>query len=239
MPRSPLILLLFALAATPSFAQNPPADPLSGAVAFGYLATSGNTDSTNASGTFDLRYERTRWTHEWALAGISATSNDVTNAEAYSSKYKARRPFGESGKSYLFATLDWRRDRFSTYERELSETAGYGRRLIERGPHTLNAEIGAGARQADLIDGTEQSDGILRAAMGYAWAFTDMTGFTQDLVVESGESNTSISAISALRARLVGNIGLVLSYRVKNNSDVVLGSEPTDRFTSISLEYAF
>jgi putative salt-induced outer membrane protein len=239
MPRSPLILLLFVLLTAPSFAQNPPPDPLTGAAAFGYLATSGNTDSTNANGTFDLTYERTRWTHELALAAVAATSNEVTNAEAYSAKYKAQRPFGEDRRSYLFTTVDWRKDRFSAYERELSEAVGYGRRLVERGPHTLKAEIGAGARQAFLIDGTEEADAIVRAAMGYEWMFTDMTGFTQDLVVESGETNTSIQSVSALRARLVGNIGLVLSYRIKDNSDVVLGTEPTDRFTSIALEYAF
>jgi hypothetical protein len=30
-----------------------------------------------------------------------------------------------------------------------------------------------------------------------------------------------------------------VSYRVKNNSDVLPGTVSTDRFTSIALEYAF
>ena len=145
----------------------------------------------------------------------------------------------DSKKSYLFTTLDWRKDRFSSYEDELSETAGYGRRLIENGPHLLTGEIGAGARQANLIDGTSQNEGIIRGALGYTWKFTDTTGFSQDLVIESGSSNTSTEWLSRLRAKLVNNIGLVLSYRIKHNSQVVLGSEPTDTFTAISLEYGF
>ena len=234
---------LAALLVEPAFAQNPPAapappDPLTGQVALGYVATSGNTESTNANGSFGLQYVRPVWSHDVKLAAIGATTDDVTTAEAYAAGYKARRAF-EGSKSYLFTGLDWRKNRFSTYREELSETVGYGRRLVENGAHTLNGEIGIGARQSELIDGTEEDEGIIRGSLEYEWKFTDTTGFKQSLVVESGDSNTSTEAISALRARLVGNVGMVLSYRVKHNSHVVLGTEPTDRFTSIQLEYAF
>jgi putative salt-induced outer membrane protein len=255
--------LVFALllAAAPAFAQPPahpappappappaapgapaaPAapDPLKGEVALGYLSTSGNTDSTNANATFALLYTLEKWAHDFDLSAVAASTSDVTTAEAYSAKYTGRRSISADGKSYLFAALDWRHDRFSAYEKELSETAGYGRRLIERGRSVLNGEIGAGARQATLIDGTDQDEGILRGALNYELTLSENTGFKQSLVVESGDSNTSTQAISALRARLVGNVGLVLSYRIKHNSDVPVGIEATDRFTSIALAYAF
>jgi putative salt-induced outer membrane protein len=237
-----LVPLLCGISAASVYAQNPPpapADPFKGQVAVGYLSTSGNTESTNANASLGMKYTLTKWEHEVKASAVSATSDELTTAEAYSANYSARRSFGDMKKSYLFTTVDWRKDRFSSYESELSETAGYGRRLVDRMPHLLTGEIGAGARQSDLIDGTSQDEAIIRAALAYTWAFTDTTGFSQDFVVESGESNTSTEWISKLRARLVGNIGLVLSYRIKHNSDVVLGSEPTDRFTSVSLEYAF
>ena len=75
--------------------------------------------------------------------------------------------------------------------------------------------------------------------MDYTLVFSEMTGFTQDLVIESGSSNTSVESISALRARLFGAVALVFSYRVKHNSDVPVGTEDTDTFTAVSLEYAF
>jgi putative salt-induced outer membrane protein len=254
-----VFVLLFA--AAPAFAQPPPPpappappaagapgapgaapaanDPLKGEVALGYLSTSGNTESTNANATFGLLYTLDKWSHDVDLLAIAASTDEVTTAEAYSAKYTARRTIGADGKSYLFGALDWRHDRFSAFEDELSETAGYGRRLIERGRNLLTAEIGAGARQATLIDGTDQNEGILRGALDYQLTLSENTGFKQSLVVESGDSNTSTEAISALRARLVGNVGLVLSYRIKHNSDVPVGIEATDRFTSIALSYAF
>jgi putative salt-induced outer membrane protein len=253
----PCLVALLLIAAAPVFAQPAPpappapaappaagaapaaADPLTGEVALGYLSTKGNTDSTNANATFALKYTLEHWAHNVDLLAIGATTDNVTTAEAYSAKYKAKRAFGADGKSYLFAALDWSHDRFSAYDEQISESVGYGRVLIDRGRSVLNGELGAGARQSTLIDQTKEDEGILRAALDYELKLTDMTGFKQSLVIESGSSNTTTEAISALRARLVGNVGLVLSYRIKSNTDVPVGIEKTDRFTSIALSYAF
>ena len=83
------------------------------------------------------------------------------------------------------------------------------------------------------------NEAILRLALDYELKLTDKTGFKQSLVVESGSSNTSTESISALRANLVGNVGLVISLRIKNNSSVPPGVVATDRYTSIALAYAF
>jgi len=214
-------------------------DPLTGEVALGYLSTKGNTNSTSGNATFALKYTLEHWAHNVDLLAIGATTDDLTTAEAYSAKYKAKRTFGEDKKSYLFTALDWSHDRFSAYDQQISESVGYGRTLIERGKSVLNGELGVGARQSTLIDQTEEDEAIVRAALDYELKLTDTTGFKQSLVIESGSSNTSTEAISALRARLVGNVGLVLSYRIKSNTDVPVGLEKTDRFTSIALSYVF
>ena len=68
---------------------------------------------------------------------------------------------------------------------------------------------------------------------------TETTDFEQSLVVESGSTNTMTESRSSLRARIIGNVALVLSYRVKHNGSVPQGSANADRFTSVALEYAF
>jgi putative salt-induced outer membrane protein len=247
--------LLLVLAAHPSLAQNPPPapapapgaapaaappppDPIKGEVTLGYQSTKGNTDTESANATFALLYTLEHWSHGFDLAANSASTNATKTAEAYLAKYKGKHQF-DAGKSYMFTALDWSHDRFSAYEEQLSESAGYGRRLIDSGKNTLNAEVGAGARQATRIDQTNEDEAILRLAMDYELKLTDKTGFKQSLVVESGSSNTSTEAISALRAQLVNMVGLVISFRIKTNSSVPPGVVATDRFTSIALAYAF
>lgn len=212
-------------------------DPIEGKASLGYLSTSGNTESTNANAAFNLLWKQTLWSHEFDLSAIKAENSGDTTAEAYFASYTGRRAFGE--KSYLFAALDWQSDKFSAYDSQMSETVGYGRHLIATERHALDIEIGAGARQAELLTGASEDDSIIRGALGYTWTISDSSEFKQGLVVESGSSNTRTESVSELRADIFGNVALVLSYRLRNNSDVPPGIDKTDTFTAISLEYAF
>src|SRR5690606_10804592 len=134
---------------------------------------------------------------------------------------------------------DWRKDRFSGYDQQLSETVGYGRRLIDTGTHVLSAELGAGARQSDLADGTSQDEAVVRAGLDYTWQFSETAQFTQVLAVESGSDNTFLESVSAVKASLVECLALVAPYTIRNNSSVPVGAENTDRITALSLEYTF
>jgi len=211
--------------------------PWAGKATLGYLATSGNTDNTSLNAGFEVSYTKNKWLHGFRASAINSAESDVTTAEAYEAGWKSERNFSES--NYMFGQLDWRKDRFSGYDTQFSQTVGYGRRLIDKEKHKLNAEIGAGARQSDLVDGTEESETIGRGALNYTWQISDTAGFSQTLAVETGSSNTYTEAVSKLSASLVGSLALVASYTVKNNSDVPVGIEKTDTFTALSLEYAF
>jgi putative salt-induced outer membrane protein len=215
-----------------------PPDPFVGNIALGYLSTQGNTDSTNGNASFDVTWDLDGpWQHEWKALAITARTNDVTTAESYSAGYKAQRDLSEN--SYLFGALDWRQDRFSGYDRQLSETVGYGRRLIDNDSHTLALEGGAGAKQSDLVTGDELDEAIIRGGLDYLLRISDNSEFHQELILEQGDDNRYLESTSELKTQIVGNIALVLSYVIKSNSDVPVGIEKTDRFTAISLEYGF
>jgi putative salt-induced outer membrane protein len=144
-----------------------------------------------------------------------------------------------SDENYLFGRLDWRKDRFSSFETQASQTLGYGRRLIDSDKYKLNLEVGAGARQSDLADGSSTSETILRGGLNFVWALSETAEFKQGLVVEAGDDNTFSESITELSAKLVGNLALVASYRVRHNSDVLPLTEKTDTRAALSLEYLF
>ena len=219
--------------------------PWAGKATLGYLATSGNTDNSTLNSSFEISYSTGDWKHLVGARAINATEDEVTTAEAYEAGWKSERNFSEY--NYMFGQLDWRKDRFSGYETQFSQTVGYGRRLIDKEAHKLNVEIGAGARQSKLtdVDGSEQNETIFRAGLGYSWRISETATFTQDFNVESGEANTYSESKTALSARLVGSLALVASYTIKNNSDVpdvlppAAEIEKTDTYTALSLEYSF
>jgi len=211
--------------------------PWSGKATLGYLATTGNAENSSLNAGFEVAYTSGNWMHSLTGVAINAAQQDVTTAEAYGLGWKTDYTLSEF--SYIYGRVDWRKDQFSGYNQQLSETLGYGRRLIDTEAHTLNAEIGVGARQLEAQDGTEEDDVVLRGGFDYAWRLSETAEFTQLLAVESGDTNTFIESITALSATLINDLALVASYTIRNNSDVPVGLEKTDTFTALSLEYTF
>lgn len=213
------------------------ADPWLVKTALGYLATSGNTESSSLNSAFTVAYQAGNWIHAFDATAINSSEDGDTTAEAYGLGWKSE--YNLTKFDFLFMRVNWRKARFSGYEEQLSETVGYGRRLIDTGTHVLDAEIGAGARQAELSDGTAEDEFIKRGGLSYLWKFSETAEFSQSLAVEAGRENTWFESASAVKAKLVDDLALVASYTIKNNSTVPVGNANTDRFTAISLEYSF
>jgi putative salt-induced outer membrane protein len=232
-----LLVLPLSATAKEEAATEEDTGPWSGSVSFGYLATSGNTENSNLNSSFEVGYATGKWEHLLDAYAINASENNVNTAEAYGVGWKSERNLSEH--NFLFGRLSYRNDRFSGFTTQFSQALGYGRRFINTEAHMLNAEIGAGARQSERADGVDENDLILDGGLHYQWTFSETANFTQDFAVEYGELNTYLESVSAVTARLVGQLALVASYTVKNNSDVPVGTENTDTFSAIALEYRF
>jgi putative salt-induced outer membrane protein len=234
-------VLALIVGAAPAMAHEEEAEqdtgPWYGRAALGYLASSGNTENSNMKALLEIGYEKERWNHLFNALAINSMENEQTTAEAYEWGFKSELSFSEF--NYLFGRLDWRKDRFSSYETQFSQTAGYGRRLLNNDRHNLDAEVGFGARQSELIDGTAEDEFIVRGGLKYTWAISENAEFRETLAVEAGDQNTYLESVTALSATLVGDLALVASYTVKHNTDVLPGLEETDTYSALSLEYLF
>ena len=211
--------------------------PWAGKVSLGYLATSGNTDNSSLSTNFEVGYTAGNWVHTLTGSAFNASESNTTTAESYGAGWKSERNLSES--NFLFGQLDYRHDRFSGYTYQFSQTVGYGWRILHTGAHTLGAEIGGGARQSETNAGMSANEFVVRGQGNYRWNFSETANFTFGLLIEHGDINTYTQSDLALRARIIGSLLLVASYTIKDNSEVPAGTENTDTFTALSLEYAF
>lgn len=218
-------------------AQEEAKGPWAGKATLGFLATSGNTENSTLNTGVELGYTAGKWQHIANAFAINASESKTTTAEAYELGWKSERNLTDV--DFLFGRLNWRKDNFGAYNKQFSQTVGYGRRLIKTEKHLLNAEVGLGARQSEFQEGTKENDTIFRGGAYYKYLFSETAEFRQDLTVEAGSSNTYIESFTAVSAKLLGNLALVASYTIKNNSDVPALTEKTDTFTALSLEYGF
>ena len=240
----PVVLLLplnaFAAAApvsAPADATSPAVSPWSGEVEFGWIRTTGNSSSNSANGKAKVQYEHARWKHSAALAVLNSTSNGVTTARSYTFNGKSK--FSLHEREYMFANLLYQNDHLSGYRSQVSETVGYGRRVIDQPRLFLDLEAGLGARQSRPITGPSVNETIARGFGNLEWKIGENSVFSQNLTMESGRDNTQTESVTALKAKVEGNLAMKLSYTVKHNTTVPTGNVKTETIASAALVMDF
>jgi putative salt-induced outer membrane protein len=230
-----LVLASLLLASAPLLAQDE--EGFSGRAGLGYLATTGNSETESLNINFAMGWNYAPWHHRFNGLAVRSSTSNVTTAQAYGLSWKSNYDISET--AFWYGLIAWDQDEFSAYDQQVREALGYGRHFISTERHDLSGEVGLGARQADLRDGTSRSEAILRLSGDYRWTISETSEFAQTLAIESGSDNTYVEAKSSLSADIRENLAIVVSYTIKNNSDVQPGTEKTDTFTAVSIEYKY
>jgi putative salt-induced outer membrane protein len=230
------LVALAVLVAVPTMAQ---AEPWSGDFALGYLATSGNSETSSINAKGSLVYAADRWKNTLTAAAVNTYADNESSAENYTATEQLDYNF--TPRDYAFGAVEWNKDLFAAIRERTSETIGYGRHVLMGSTHLLDLEIGAGARQSQTNDVPRQreDDFIGRGAAKYQWNISQTATFLEALKVETGESNTYVESVTQLKLAIVGNLYANLSYTVKNNSETAPDTEHTDTETAVTLSYEF
>lgn len=232
--RKPALALVLAATAPALLA----AEPWSGELSAGYVATSGNSDTRSINGKAELVYAPAAWRNTLTAVALNTAQSDIRTAERYTLGNKSDFNFTE--RDYAFLALEYEKDLFGPVRERTSETAGYGRKILTGPEHLLEAELGAGARQTEAqITGESASDAIGRGRIAYQWKFSETSHFGQVVKVESGETNTFTESVTDLKLTLVGTLFATVAYTLRQNSDVPAGTDKTDTITTLGLGWSF
>jgi putative salt-induced outer membrane protein len=239
--RALTLVVALVLAAPLSAAEEETAEeeskPLAGNIRFGFLSTTGNTETTTMNTSAEATYTLERWKHEASGAALYSDENNVTTAEAYEALWRS--DWSMTDKDALFGRLIWRKDRFGGFATQFSQTVGYARKILTGEKHLLSADVGVGARQSEDQVGVDTDEAIYTAGVDYTWNFSDTAKFEQTLAVEVGSDNTFSESVSSVTTTLIGALSLVASHTIRHNSDVPVGTEKRDTRTAVSLQYDF
>ena len=75
--------------------------------------------------------------------------------------------------------------------------------------------------------------------MTFKQQITDTTKFESYLLTEAGDENTYVEGEVALKVAMTEQLALKVAYLAKHNTDVSPGTEKTDRYSTVSLNYNF
>jgi putative salt-induced outer membrane protein len=215
-----------------------------GDVQFGYIMSSGNTDTTNLNGKFNLLYDLNEWAQKFSLEAYSSSDNDITTAERYKAEYQLDKKLDKT--RYLFGNVSYEEDKFSGYENISTMAGGYGHQLYNEDKTTLDAEVGVGYRNSTLTpasvlpgDSADISEALLRLAVDYHWQIAENRSLTSKLKVDAGEESVISNFEVGFITMIAGDLSFKAAFEARHISEVPADTENLDTITSISLLYAF
>ena len=206
---------------------------------FGFVSTSGNTDTETLNLKLEFIKEMEQWRHRFTTAALTSSKDGTKDAKRYSAEFQSDRKLSE--KSYLFGAVRWDVDKFGAYDPMQTVTLGYGRQLMKSDTHELKAEIGLGYREMeDATTGISSNDAIARFLLDDIWAITPTTAWTNRLLVESGSDNTFTQFNTGLAVSMSERFALKFGFELRNNSDIpATVLDKTDTTTTMNLVYNF
>ncbi len=206
-------------------------------IAFGYVGTTGNTDTDTFNTEVLLDITTENWLHKMKFQGLGSQENAQATAERYYFGNKSDYNLDEN--QYLFLKGSYTDDRFSGFEYQAAVSAGYGRHLIKNDRFELQGFGGLGYRENSIINGGSEGEVIVSLGEEFEWIISENAVFTQSFTTEIGDVRTTSILELGLETNIIGDITTKIAFQARSNSDVPVGREKTDTLTSVSLVYSF
>lgn len=246
-----LLLLCPAIAAWADDAPPPPQGVWIGKGQFGFLKSSGNSDSQSINGNIDLLRYDGAWKNDLYLGGLYGKNSNVVSAERWETRSQSN--YTISGDFFAFGGLRFEHDLFDGFQYQASATAGLGYKFIDSTDTKLSAQVGAGYRRLRPEDIFKAPDGtvterVLHDATGeaigtvgvdFSHAFTKTTTLTNKFLMEAGSSNTLLHDDIALTVKMSEKLALSVGYGITDNTHPPDTLKKLDTVATVNVVFSF
>lgn len=227
-----------AVAAVCLFAATGARADWSGQGKLGGVVARGNSDTETVTAVVDLSNVLEKWTYKFGGSILYAVTDDVTSADRWELRGETNYSFTE--RAYTFGTLRYENDAFTSYAYQVTGAGGFGYRFVMRPTTKLEAQLGAGARRAEirLTDEIEE-DAIVRGAMNFEHWLAPTARIYDRFLVEAGPDNTFMQNQFGFEIKINSRFALNLDYTVRRNTEVLPGTRNSDQVYTTNIAYNF
>ena len=214
---------------------------------FGFIFTTGNTETTSASAGLNASQELEEWSNEYTLKGLykkdtieNALGEDIEQTSAQKLFASAQGNYKlENPNHRIFGFASYEDDRFSNFKYQATLAAGWNHKVWEDETSSFDYSVGPGYSFAkDQLD-NDVKGAIIRGAFNYHWNVSDTARFSQTFSTEIGSDNTKSRAESAISAQIAGGLSMKFSIKFDHNTDVGTNVDKLDTETAVTLVYTF
>ncbi|HEY8265910.1 MAG TPA: DUF481 domain-containing protein [Steroidobacteraceae bacterium] len=204
----------------------------------GGVLSRGNTDMETVNANLDVATAIGGWTYKMGASFLHTVEDDVASADRFELRGEAN--YALTARSYLFGTLRYEDDRFTDFSYQAVLSGGYGYKFIMTEETKFDGQIGLGYRKSEIrVTGETQDEPIVRGAMNFEHKLTKTTLIYDRFLVEHGEDNTYFQNALGIEVKISDAFALALDYQLRENTDVLPGTEKTDQVLTANLVYGF
>lgn len=241
------IAVLIGLASSAVVAQEEEKKPFTMDGEFGFILTSGNTETTSIAAGINATQELERWSNVYLIEGLYKSDTVENEVGEDVDRTTEQKFFASAQGNYkldnpdhrLFGFASYEDNRFSNFNYQGTVAAGWNQLLWKDESSSFDYSIGPGYSFAEDQDGESVNGVIVRGAFNYNWNISDTARFTQTFSTEYGADNMKSRVESALTAQIAGGLSLKVSIKFDHNTDVNPGREKLDTETAATLVYSF
>lgn len=210
-----------------------------GHVEGGINIQNGNTNSENLTVAAALKKEVNQWVYKLGAKGQSKREEGVRTAEKYSVTGEADYKLNED--SYAFADAEYAVDTFSGYNSRITETVGYGRKLVNKENYKVDVKASIGGRHTDFSTTTtaKENEAVFKPSAHVEWQINDNVTFNQELFSTIGQEVIVSKSVTALKSKLSEKFYFKTSLDIDHQSEVAAGVKKTDIATKFGVVYEF
>jgi putative salt-induced outer membrane protein len=216
----------------------PPGDGWDAEIEVGGSHTTGNTDTQDLFAGLEITYDGSRWHHEIGASFQYSRENRQVSSQRLVFDYEPRYDFTQ--RFFGFGFFEYRNDRFSGFNYELTESLGVGYRVLRDAPFSWMVQAGPALRLSeDEITGDVSAEFGALVQSDFEWRISDSAEFSNETTLVFAQARTVTTNVAALTLRIYESLKGRLSFEVRNDSDPAPGTEATDTTTKATLVYGF
>lgn len=225
----------------------------SGELSAGGSHRSGPKTILNLGLSAELQHEYDKWRNELDASYDYNRTDEEINTRRFRARGKTRRAL--PGRAYTFGLLEYKNDKLSGFDYQVTEAAGLGYRVVNSRRFWWDLEAGPSLRQSRVRETQEVVQEIfIRGGSELTWKISDTAEFSNEtsvlfngnkVEVEASmeganfQEGDEVSNVSALDLAVIGNLTARFSMEVSYTSDPPPGGHRTETLSKIALVHRF
>ncbi len=190
-----------------------------------------------ASAGITLAREGLRWKHKFHALADYERNAGVTDRNQVQVGLESDYKF--NAKMFAFGSGLFEDDRFAGFKSRVAIAGGVGYDLVTGPNLTVDVKAGPAWRRTDYIGLPAASEITGLAALDAAWKVSPALTLTENSALQSGDSNTNITSLTAISLKINKALSARVSYQLGYNSEPPATFGKTDTLTRFTLVYGF